>query len=58
MRKSNYNNQPSGCRFTTNTTKNMVPVALEDMAVQGTRAQRRWAIRELRRLKSKSGSKP
>lgn len=58
MRKSNYNNQPSGCRFSTNTTKNMVPVVLEDLAVQGTRAQRRFAMRELRRLKNKSGGKP
>jgi hypothetical protein len=36
----------------------MVPVALEDLAAQGTRAQRRFAVRELRKLKNKSGGKP
>lgn len=55
MRKSNYNDQPKGCRFSTATTKHMVPVVLEDLAVLGSRSQRRWALRELRRLKNKSG---
>ncbi|GEM_PF-4683750 len=58
MRRAIYNEHPRGCRFSTSTTKNMVPVALEDMAVQGTRAQRRFAVRELRKLKNKSGGKP
>lgn len=57
MRKSNYNEHPRGCRFSTNTTGKMVPVVLEDMAVQGTRAQRRYALREIRKLKNKSGGK-
>lgn len=45
-----YGQHPKGCRFSTNTTNKMVPVALEDVAEQGTRAQRRWAQRELRKL--------
>ncbi len=54
MGKHKYNEYPRGCRFSTNTTKHMVPVALEDIAAKGTRAQRRYAARELRRLKNKS----
>lgn len=57
MRCATYKQVPRGCRFSTNTTREMVPVALEDMAVQGTRAQRRFALREIRKLKNKSGDK-
>lgn len=57
MRRANYNEQPRGCRFSANTTKHMVPVALEDLVVQGTREQRRFAMRELRKLKNKPGGK-
>lgn len=52
-----YGMVPSGCRFSVNITANMVAVDLDDLAVQGTRAQRRFAVRELRKLKNKSGGK-
>lgn len=55
MRRSNYNEHPRGCRFSTSTTRKMTPVVLEDMAVDGTRAQRRYAMREIRKLNKKSG---
>lgn len=58
MRRAAYNEHPRGCRFSTNLTRKMVPVALEDMAIQGTRAQRRYALRELRKLKNKQASRP
>ena len=58
MRRAFYGNLPRGCRFSTSTTRKMVPVVLEDLAVQGTRAQRRFAMRELRKLKNKSGGNP
>jgi len=48
-----YRATPRGCRFSTDTTKTMVPVSLDDMAVQGTRAQRRFAKREIRKLEKK-----
>lgn len=57
MRRTTYNHVPRGCRFSTNTTKKMVPVVLEDMAVQGTRAQRRYAQREIRKLDKKASGK-
>lgn len=57
MRRSNYNEHPRGCRFSSNLTKKMVPVVLEDMAVEGTRAQRRYALREIRKLNKKTGGK-
>lgn len=57
MRNSNYNDQPKGCRFSTSTTRKMVPVNLDELAVQGTRAQRRYAERELKRLNKKFGGK-
>lgn len=58
MRRATYNEFPRGCRFSTNLTRRMVPVTLEDMAVQGTRAQRRYALRELRKLKNKQVPRP
>lgn len=58
MLKNKANEFPRGCRLSTNTTKNMVPVALEDLVIQGSRAQRRWAERELRKLKNKACNKP
>lgn len=57
MRKSNYNSLPRGCRFSTNLTRKMVPVSLDDLAVEGTRAQRRFAQRELRKIEKKTGGK-
>jgi len=54
MSKNSYGNYPRGCKFSSKTTKNMVPVSLEGIVVQGTRAQRRWAARELQRIKNKS----
>lgn len=58
MRRAAYNEHPRGCRFLTCTTRKMVPVVLEDLAVEGTRAQRRFAMRELRKLKNKQVSRP
>lgn len=58
MRRAAYNEHPRGCRFSTSTTRKMVPVVLEDLAVQGTRAQRRFAMRELRKLKNKQVPRP
>lgn len=57
MRKSNYNEHPRGCRFSSNITRKMVPVDLDELAVQGTRAQRRYAVHELKRLNKKFGGK-
>lgn len=57
MRRAIYKQVPRGCRFSTNLTRKMVPVSLDDMAVEGTRAQRRYARREIRKLKNKSGGK-
>lgn len=58
MRRALYSEHPRGCRFSTSTTRKTVPVVLEDLAVQGTRAQRRYALRELRKLKNKQASRP
>ena len=58
MSKNSYGNYPRGCRFSNKTTKNMVPVVLEDLAMQGTRAQRRYAARELRKINNKAGGRP
>lgn len=58
MSKKGYGNYPRGCRFSNATTKNMVPVVLEDLAEQGTRAQRRYAARELRKINNKAGGRP
>jgi hypothetical protein len=58
MSKSIYGNYPRGCRLSNATTKNMVPVVLEDLALQGTRAQRRYAARELRKINNKAGGRP
>lgn len=57
MRGTSYKNHPRGCRFSTNISKQMTPVVLEDLAVQGTRAQRRYAVRELKSLNNKFGGK-
>ena len=58
MSKPHYGDHPKGCRFSTNLKTLMVPVSLEDLAVRGTRAQRRFAVRELRKLKSKAKGRP
>ena len=55
MRKSNYNDQPKGCRFSTNSARRPVPVDLDELAVQGSRSQRRYAVRELKRMNKKFG---
>lgn len=55
MRANNYRSVPKGCRFSTNTARRPVPVDLDELAVQGTRAQRRYAVRELKRLSKKFG---
>lgn len=57
MRRSNYKEHPRGCRFSSNLTKRMVAVSLDGMAVDGTRAQRRYAMREIRKLNKKTGGK-
>lgn len=49
-----YSVVPRGCRFSVDTKQHMVPVDLDDLVVHGTRAQRRWAQRELQRKKNKS----
>lgn len=36
----------------------MVPVVLEDLAEQGTRAQRRYAARELSKIKNMEKKQP
>ena len=45
-----YRMVPRGCGFSENLQDEMVPVDLDEMADRGTRAQRRWAKRQLRRL--------
>ena len=58
MSKGGYGNYPRGCRFSNKTSNKMVPVVLEDLAQQGTRAQRRYAARELRKINNKAGVRP
>lgn len=55
MRKSAYTDQPKGCRFSTNTARRPVPVDLDALSVHGTRAQRRYATKELKRMHKKFG---
>lgn len=52
-----YKSVPKGCRFNTNTTQRMEAVDLDELAERGSRAQRRWAQREIVKLKNKTGGK-
>ncbi|MFH1494113.1 MAG: hypothetical protein ABIG70_04885 [Pseudomonadota bacterium] len=45
-----YRNVPGGSGINSNTKGEMVPVALEDMIVTGSRTQRRWALKEMRKI--------
>lgn len=45
-----YKNTPGGSGINPNTQGKMVPVALEDLLDTGSRTQRRWAAKELRKL--------
>lgn len=47
--KTNYRNVPGGSGLNPNTRGQMIPVALEDMIVAGSRTQRRWAMKEMRK---------
>jgi hypothetical protein len=57
MSKNYYKSVPGGCGFSNNLTLNMVPVVLEDLAVHGSRPQRRYALRELRKINKKNSVK-
>lgn len=48
--QSGYGNVPGGCGLNPNTQGKMMPVALEDLLDTGSRTQRRWAAKELRKL--------
>lgn len=47
---THYGNAPGGSGINSNTRGQMVPVTLEDMIETGSRTQRRWAIKELRKI--------
>lgn len=53
---SNYKNMPGGVGFSSNSKGQMIPVALEDMLISGSRAQRRFAEKELRKIARAGGS--
>jgi hypothetical protein len=48
-----FRNQPAGCRFGDNPVGKMMPVFLDDMVATGSRAQRRWAKKQLLRKAGK-----
>lgn len=45
-----YRNAPGGSGINSNTKGQMIPVALEDMIATGSRTQRRWALKEMRKI--------
>lgn len=57
MKKGQYRNTPRGCgNLSKNTPKTGGAfVDLDELIATGSRANRRFAMRELRKLKSKSG---
>lgn len=48
-----FRNQPAGCRFGDNITGKMQPVDLDEMLEIGSRAQRRWAKKQLLKRQEK-----
>jgi hypothetical protein len=45
-----YRNVPGGSGINPNTRGKMVAVTLDDMIESGSRQQRRWALKEMRKL--------
>lgn len=56
--RGRYRNTPGGMNgMSTNLKPGMQPVALEDIAIMGSRAQRRWATRQLKEINSKRAAR-